>query len=127
VSIKVKLKQLSGMYAIAQLSCNEDIPKWADGKGFVSITRTDDELSVVCIQSRIPPEIKIDAGWKCFKFVGPFAFDESGVILSVIQPLSTNGLGVFIVATFDGDILLLKNEIVEISKKLLINSGHIFL
>ena len=121
---KIKLKQLDGIYAIAQLSHLEPIPAWVDGEGFVTISRTDDELSLVCLQERIPAGVKIDAGWTCFKFLGPFAFDEAGVLLSVIRPLSENGIGVFALSTFNGDVLLLKQEDVEAGLGLLKGAGH---
>jgi len=123
--MKIKLKQLDGVYAIAQLSHHDEIPKWVDGSGFVNISRTDDELSLVCLEERVPAEVKIDGGWICFKFLGPFAFGEAGVILSVIRPLSENGIGIFVVSTFNGDVLLLKHSDVENALKLILESGHI--
>ena len=63
------------------------IPAWADGEGFVSISRSDDELSIVCRAERIPSGVKQDTGWTCYKFIGPFAFDETGIVASVIGPL----------------------------------------
>ena len=122
--LKINLEQLEGVYAIAQLSHLDTIPDWVDGEGLVNISRTDDELSLVCLENRVPPHIKVDSGWICFKFLGPFAFDAAGVILTVIRPLSENGLGIFVVATFDGDILLLKSEDVEFAKTLLLEAGH---
>src|SRR5437868_1729542 len=108
MAIKVKLKQLSGRYAVSRLGAGDAIPAWADGQGFVSISRTDDELSVVCLQDRVPDAVKQDRDWVAFKLQGPFAFDETGIVLSVIRPLSENNLGIFLVSTFDGDHLLVK-------------------
>jgi hypothetical protein len=124
MSLKINLKQLEGVYAIAQMSHLDSIPDWVDGEGFVNISRTDDELSLVCLGNRIPPDVNVDSGWICFKFLGPFAFDAAGVILTVIRPLSENGIGVFVVSTFNGDILLLKSEDVDFAKTLLLDAGH---
>jgi hypothetical protein len=121
----IKLRQLQGLYAIARLQPSDPIPAWADGAGFVSVGRTDEELSVVCLQQRIPDNVRKDLGWGCFKFEGPFAFDETGIMLSVVRPLSENDIGVFVVSTFDTDHLLLKTENIERSKQLLIAAGHI--
>ena len=122
--MKIKLKQLDGVYAIAQLSHHDEIPGWIDGSGFVYISRTDDELSLVCLEERIPAEVKVDSRWTCFKFLGPFAFGEAGVILSVIRPLSENGIGIFVVSTFSGDVLLLKHSDVETALNFLREAGH---
>lgn len=121
---RVKLRQLNGTYGIARLDAADRLPAWADGGGFVSISRSDDELSVVCPQDRIPSAVKQDGHWTCFKFEGPFAFGETGIVLSVIQPLSENGIGIFVVSTFDGDHLLVKAADVETSRELLIGAGH---
>lgn len=120
----LKLKKLKGAYAIARLEPNSSIPDWADGDGFVSISRTDDELSIVCAQARVPAPIKQDRDWTCFKFQGPFAFGETGIVLSVIKPLSENGIGIFVVSTFDGDHLLVKTSDTEASELLLVTAGH---
>jgi uncharacterized protein len=121
---KVILKKLDGDYAIARLEADAVFPTWADGAGFVSISRTDDELSIVCLQSRIPEAVKQDRDWTCFKLQGPFAFGETGVVLSVIKPLSENRIGVFVVSTFDGDHLLVKAGDEAASVAHLTAAGH---
>ncbi len=126
MSVKVCLKEYDGDYTIAQLPAAAPIPRWADGPGFVSISRTEDELSVACRSDRVPPEVKSDTGWRSFKFVGPFPFEAVGIITAVIGPLSATGMGVFVVATFDGDVLMLKNKDLPRAKSILSSAGHSF-
>jgi uncharacterized protein len=121
----LRLKKLAGAYAVARLEANSHIPAWADGDGFVSIGRTEDELSIVCLQERIPTATRKDRNWTCFKFQGPFAFGETGIVLSVIKPLSENGIGIFVVSTFDGDHLLVKTEDAVTAELLLVANGHL--
>ncbi len=120
----VTLTELYGDYAVARLDRGEPLPAWADGDGFVSISRTDDELSVVCRAGRVPASVRHQAGWICFKLVGPFAFDETGIALAVIRPLSEAGVGIFLVSTFDTDYLLIKSENAELARELLTAAGH---
>jgi len=120
----VNLKKLQGHYAVARLAAAEALPNWADGPGFVSISRTEDELSVVCLADRMPASVKQDGGWTCYQFVGPFAFDETGIVSSVIGPLSDQGLGIFVVSTFDGDHLLLKTATADRAEAALLLAGH---
>ena len=127
MAARIRLKQIPGLFAIARLEARDGIPGWADGPGFVSITRTDDELSITCRQDRVPGTVKHDGDWVAFKFEGPFAFDETGIVLSVIRPLSENGLGIFVVSTFDGDHLLVKAMDEEAAKRFLAEAGHTLL
>ena len=120
----VTLQQLAGDYAVARLGRDEPVPAWADGDGFVSVSRSDEELSVVCRSDRAPSSVRHDAGWTCFKFRGPFAFDETGIALAVIRPLSDADIGIFLVSTFDTDYLLIKAENAARARKLLEQAGH---
>jgi uncharacterized protein len=121
---KLTLKLLPDLYGISRLHPSSPIPPWADGAGFMSISRTDEELSIVCHQARIPDSVQSSLDWACFKLLGPFAFDETGIVLRVIEPLSRNGVGVFVVSTYDGDHVLVKNQDLERSKSLLVQAGH---
>ena len=120
----VNLQQLPGEYTVCRLAPEAAFPVWADGEGFVSISRTDDELSVVCRSDRVPPQVLSSPRWTCLKLLGPFAFDEAGIALAVIRPLSENGIGVFLVSTYDGDHLLLQCADLEKSVGLLTSAGH---
>lgn len=124
---KVRLKRLDGSYAVCRLDAASTIPAWADGEGFVSISRSEDELSIVCRTERVPGDVKQDAGWACYKFVGPFAFDETGIVSSVIGPLSDAGIGIFVVSTFDGDHMLLKEADIGRAEPVLTGAGHVLL
>ena len=120
----IHLQILPASYAISRLAPSEAIPAWADGAGFVSICRTADELSIVCAEQRVPAGVKTDREWTAFRFIGPFAFTATGIVLAVIQPLSESGIGVFVVSTFDGDHLLLKSADVARASELLRQAGH---
>jgi uncharacterized protein len=123
----IKLQQLNGLYAVSRLASVEPIPDWADGSGFVTISRDNDALSIVCRQERVPVKVQSDRDWTCLKFIGPFAFDETGIVLSVIQPLSEGGIGIFVVSTFDGDHLMVKSADLACARSLLLGAGHTIL
>lgn len=123
----LRLETFPEAYAVSRLGPAERIPAWADGPGFVSVSRTQDELSVVCVAERVPAGIRSDGPWTCFKLVGPFAFNETGIALAAIQPLAEIGIGIFLVSTFDTDYLLVKSENAEDAKQALASAGHAFL
>jgi uncharacterized protein len=127
MAAKVRLKRLAGNYAVCRLDAASPLPDWADGEGFVSISRSDDELSIVCRAERVPGDVRRDRSWTCYKFVGPFAFDETGIVSSVIGPLADVGIGIFVVSTFDGDHMLIKEADVARAEPILLASGHALL
>jgi hypothetical protein len=125
MAAKITLKRIDGVYGIARLDPAAPIPAWVDGPGLVGITRTDDELSITCLADRIPETTRRDTGWRCLKFEGPFAFDQAGILLAVIEPLSRNAIGVFVISTFDTDHLLLQEADYARAERLLADAGHV--
>jgi hypothetical protein len=122
---QITLEQAQGEYAVCRLAPHATIPTWADGAGFVTISRSAHELSIVCLAERVPAETQREDGWRCLRFVGPFAFGATGIVLSVVRPLSEGGLGVFVVSTFDGDHLLIKSNDMPAATTLLAHAGHL--
>ena len=105
----MQLFRLNGAYAIARLAPDAPVPPGlADADGFVSISRTDEELSLVAREEFLQDHETVEAGWVTFKLQGPFAFDEIGVIAGLSAPLVEAGLGIFVISTFDTDYILLK-------------------
>lgn len=122
---QITLEQAKGEYAVCRLAPDAAIPAWADGSSFVTISRSAHELSIVCLAERVPENTQQEGGWTCLRFVGPFAFGATGIVLSVVRPLSEGGLGVFVVSTFDGDHLLLKTGDMPKALALLGHAGHV--
>lgn len=55
---KLNMKLLDGKYGVCRLSADEAVPAWALKGEFFSITKTEDELSIVCLEENILEEIK---------------------------------------------------------------------
>jgi hypothetical protein len=126
VHVPVKLRTVSGIYSVARLAADAPIPGWFDGHGFSAAIRADDELTLVCPQDRVPDGIEAERGWRCFRSVGPIPFNATGIVRSLIEPLSSRGIGVFVVCTFDGEHVLVSANDWEKSRILLEQAGHVF-
>jgi hypothetical protein len=50
----LKFRQLPGLYTIVRLAPDAAVPEWATTGDFASISRTTDELSVVCPTDNVP-------------------------------------------------------------------------
>jgi uncharacterized protein len=121
--LRLKFSLLTGNYAIARLAANALVPEWATKGGFTSVTRTADELSIVCPIENLPPEVHSPHCWICLKLEGPFAFSQTGVLLSFIEPLSRNRIPVFAISTYDTDYVLIQEEFIS-ALGLLREAGH---
>jgi uncharacterized protein len=124
--MQLNLRMVAGRYAVARLAADAAIPAWADGAGFVAIARAEDELTVVCLAERVPAEVEAERDWICLRTLGPFAFDATGIVQALIAPLSANGVGVFVVCTFDGEHLLIAAKDEVLAWDLLLAAGHRF-
>ena len=114
---------LPGEYAVCRLAPDEAVPAWAAGP-FASVTRTEDELSVVCPAARVPPGIRAERDWRVLKIAGPFAFSTVGVLVSLAAPLAQAGISVLTIATFGTDYLLVKSGTLAEAVAVLTRTGH---
>lgn len=113
-----------GPFAICRLPASAPVPDWALRGHFHSVTRTSDELSVVCLAENVPAGIKAEAPWICFKLAGPFPFSEVGVLARFINPLADRRIPILAIATFDTDYVLIKEEFARAAKDALRAAGH---
>ena len=121
----ITLRVVPGLYGIARLAHDASIPSWVNGPGLCAMVRADDELTLVCLQNRIPNHVESVLHWRCLRSVGPFAFSASGIVLSIIAPLSAQGIGIFVVCTFDGEHVLVADQHWEASLKCLKDADHL--
>jgi len=96
--------------AICRLSVDEAVPDWAMLGEFVSITHTNDELSIVCAAENVPADVKADRGWRALKVAGPLDLALTGILASLTEPLAKAQINLFAISTFDTDYLLVKGH-----------------
>jgi uncharacterized protein len=121
---KLKFSQVPGSFAVCRLPAKAAVPEWALQGSFFSVTRTHDELSIVCLAAQVPPELHPETDWACLKLEGPFPFSETGILTSFVQPLSDRAIPIFAVSTFDTDYVLVKHAWVEKAVEALQAAGH---
>ena len=123
--MKLTLSILPQRYAVCRLDPNGHIPHWALlGDDFISLTRTCDELSILCLQENVPQETKTTRGWRCAKVEGPFDFSVAGVHVSLAIPLAEANISVLAVATYETDHLLIQEKDLEQAVRVLKRAGH---
>ena len=116
---------LEGTWAVARLSPTLPVPAWALApSAFSSITRSHDELSIVCPEPYAPKGIDVQSGWSVIKLLGPFPFSQTGVLASFAFPLAAHGISIFATSTFDTDFILVKAADLSKACSVLAASGH---
>lgn len=118
------LSVLSGEYSVSRLEPNSPVPDWAWQGEFVNVSKTRDELSILCISSNVPDGVRCEREWAALKLHGPFEFTLTGILVSVLEPLRVAGIGIFAVSTFDTDYVLVKRADLEAAIQALRKVGH---
>jgi hypothetical protein len=121
---RFELTLLPERFAISRLATDAPVPAWATHGSFFSVTRTGDELSVVCELSYVPAGVESQPGWRVFKVQGPFVLSEIGVLSALAAPLAKAKLSLFAVSTFDTDYLLVAAATLSAAIAALEQAGH---
>lgn len=107
----MRLILLPDILAICRLAPDEDLPAWAmQSSSFFAVTRTADELSIVCSDAVVPVGTRCERPWKALKIVGPLDFSLVGILAPLVTALAQAGISIFAVSTFDTDYILVKEE-----------------
>ena len=84
----LRLALLPESVAICRLAPDAPVPAWATSATHWSITRTPDELSIVCLEIAVPHDVQASRGWRALRVEGPVPLDQTGVLASVTGPLA---------------------------------------
>ena len=111
-SRRLALRVHPGLYSICRLGPDESTPPWSL-TSFCSITRTGEELSVVCSEEAVPPDVQADRGWRLLGVHGPLDLSMVGVLAGLATTLAGAGVSIFTISTFDTDYLLVREQDVD--------------
>ena len=106
----ITLIPLTDNYTILQVSEFESIPPLIFKSEFYSVTKTEDEISIVTNCADNFNGLKSDGGWKGFKVDGILDFSLVGIINEITRPLNDHKISVFVISTYNTDYLFVKNE-----------------
>ena len=118
------LEVLPDRLAICRLEPDQADLDWDLGEGLLSVTFTDDEVSVVCEEAHAPGDAEVSRGWRCLRVAGPLDFETVGVLAALSATLAAEGLPIFAISTFDTDHILVRGTDLERSVAALRGAGH---
>ncbi|MEG0295200.1 MAG: ACT domain-containing protein [Clostridium sp.] len=110
---KLKMSLLKETYGVCRLNSNETIPNWGINGEVYSITKTKDELSIVCEEENIPSDVKCERSWRVLKIEGPLDFSLVGILAKISTLMADNSISIFAISTYDTDYILIKEKDIE--------------
>ena len=105
---QLTLLGVPGEFAVCKLPPGAPLPAWPTAGEFFSVTRTPDELSVVCPEGSVPDGVTCERGWRGVRVAGAMPFTAVGVLAALTAPVAAAGVSLFAVSTFDTDYILVK-------------------
>jgi uncharacterized protein len=112
------LRLLDGELTILRLPPDAATPSWLNlsPRPLVSVTRTPNELSIVCPSVDVPHGVPCEAGWRAFTVEGKLEFSAIGVLAAILDPLAEAGISILSISTFDTDYVLVRTGVLEKAK-----------
>ena len=122
----LELVWVAGRYAICRLGGAEEVPEWGRG-AFVTVSRTAEELSIVCDFERVPGEVSAEGPFLLLRVAGSLDLGLVGILASLAGPLARAEVPIFAISTFETDYLLVRESDRERAESALVAAGHRFL
>jgi hypothetical protein len=122
------LELLCDDYAVCRLPVGSALPAGllahANDGGVVSVTWTQDEVSIMCPATRAPDGGSVETPWRCFRVAGPVNLALTGILASIVSPLAAARVNIFAFSTFDTDYLLVPSVRLAEAIGALTAAGH---
>lgn len=92
---------------------------------FCFMGRTDAERSLVCRTQDVPDNATArEDGWRAMRITGTLDFSLIGVLAGISTVLAENGIGIFVLSTYDTDYILTKQKTYARALQLLAQAGY---
>jgi uncharacterized protein len=111
---KYTLTLLPDRLVICRLHSDYPLPELPlHESGFCSVTKTAEEVSLVCREESIPAGFPVEKDFRLLKVEGPLDFSLTGVLSLLLKPLADAAIPVFTISTYDTDYILVKDGQLE--------------
>ncbi len=111
--------------AVCRLAVESSLPEWGRPGDLLAFIRSRDELTVVCVERYVPPEVIAERGWRALQVQGPLDFTLVGALAAIAVPLAQAGVSIFAISTYDTDYVLVKEEALERAVQALEQAGFL--
>ena len=120
----MNLQLISGEFAVCKIP---DLSLVRTGDDFYFLSRTDEELSLVCRTESAPDNCThTESGWSMMRVSGVLDLSLTGILASLSDALARANIGIFAVSTYNTDYILVKTEHLARAMQALRSGGHTF-
>jgi uncharacterized protein len=124
---KLKLQLLDEKFAICRMPQFAELPSvFAKGE-MCFVMRTDDDLTIISPEFMAPDNGQQETGYRCIRTTEQIPLNTTGILISLVQPLTDVGIGIFAVSTFQSDYIFLMEEHLVTATQALQHAGHEFI
>jgi hypothetical protein len=117
---KLTLSILPEKLGICHFEKKSPLPQWALEGNFFSITKTDQEISIVFPQDKIPAGVLFEPNWRTFRIEGIIdGIFAAGIIEALARPLAKNKIPIFNISTYQTNYILVEEKNLAKAKKIL--------
>ncbi len=114
-----------GIFSLCRLAPEDAIPSWALSSDFYTISKTRDELSVVCESQYVPAIVKQDGDWRLLKIAAVLDLSLTDITAKFSTALANAGVNLCVIATYETDYILVKQEKLQTAITALQDAGLI--
>ena len=122
---QLKFIILEGEYSLCRLAASASIPSWIYDSDFYTISKSKNELSLICESKFIPADIRKSDNWKLLKIDAVLDLSLTGITAKFSKPLADANVNLCVIATFDTDYIMVQTAKLDIAKAALQNEGFI--
>jgi len=122
--VSYRLTLLPAPMALCRLAPDAKIPLWVEDATLLSVTRTCDELSIICDAALVPNDVQSEGGWRALKMIGPLEFTMVGVLAAILNPLAEARVSILAISTYDTDFILVAEPDLRAALAALHEAGH---
>lgn len=123
----MELKKLDNKLKVVKLKSDETVPEIVYKQEFYSITKTDEELSIVVDEHVNILSNVVEYNWKAIKIVGTLDFALIGILSKISTILAQAEISIYAISTYNTDYILVKNDKLEKAIKVLKQNGYKFI
>lgn len=121
----MNLQIIPGEFAVCKIP---DAAHVNTADDFFFLSRTDEELSLVCREASVPQNhAELETGWSMMRVCGVLDFSLTGILSSLSGTLAEAKVGIFAVSTYNTDYILVKTADLGRAKDALCAAGHTFI